>query len=65
MPDIKEFFRQLYKEYNNFVTDFRYLNAINNSDEIITVGESKSMKMLKMRAGYMIDNISRIIAVCD
>ncbi len=54
-----------YKEYNNFVNDFRYVNAINNSDEIITVGESKSMKMLKMRDRYMIDNSSRIIAVYD
>ncbi|MDD6763736.1 MAG: SLOG family protein [Clostridiales bacterium] len=54
-----------YKEYNNFVTDLRYLNAINNSDEIITVGEIKSMRMLKMRDRYMIDNSGRIIAVYD
>ena len=54
-----------YKEYNNFVTDFGYLSVINNSDEVIIVGEHKSMSMLQMRDRYMIDNSSRIIAVYD
>ena len=52
-----------YKEYNNFVTDFRYLSVINNSDEVIIVGERKSM--LQMRDRYMIDNSGRIVAVYD
>ena len=64
-PNIKLAAVLPYKEYNNFVTDFRYLNAINNSDEVIIVGEHKSMSMLKMRDIYMIDNSSRIIAVYD
>ena len=64
-PNIKLAAVLPYKEYNNFVTDLRYLNAINNSDEITTVGESKSMKMLQMRDRYMIDNSSRIIAFYD
>ena len=54
-----------YKEYNNFVTDCRYLNVLNHSDEVIIVGELKSMRMLQMRDRYMIDNSSRIIAVYD
>lgn len=54
-----------YKEYNNFVTDFRYLSVINHSDEIIIVGAHKSMRMLQIRDRYMIDNSSRIIAVYD
>ena len=54
-----------YKEYNNFVTDFRYLNILNHSDEVIIVGARKSMRMLQMRDRYMIDNSGRIIAVYD
>ena len=54
-----------YKEYNNFVTDFRYLNVLNHSDEVIIVEEHKSMSMLQMRDRYMIDNSGRIIAVYD
>ena len=64
-PNIKLAAVLPYKEYNNFVTDFRYLNAINNSDKVIIIGEHKSMSMLKMRDRYMIDNSSRIIAVYD
>lgn len=64
-PNIKLAAVLPYKEYNNFVTDFRYLNVLNHSDEVIIVGERKSMSMLQMRDRYMIDNSGRIIAVYD
>ena len=64
-PNIKLAAVLPYKEYNNFVTDFRDLNVLNHSDEVIIVGEHKSMSMLKMRDRYMIDNSGRMIAVYD
>ena len=64
-PNIKLSAVLPYKEYNNSVTDFKYQNVLNNSDEVIIVGEHKSMSMLKMRDRYMVDNSDRIIAVYD
>lgn len=54
-----------YKEYNSGITDRGYIDAVNNSDEVIVVGAHKSMSMLQTRDLYMIDNSSRIIAVYD
>lgn len=54
-----------YKEYNKFVTDYDYLEALENSDETIIVGDFKNMHMLAARDRYMIDNSDRIIAVYD
>ena len=54
-----------YKGYNEFVTDYDYLKALENSDEMIIAGDFKSMRMLASRDRYMIDNSDRIIVVYD
>lgn len=54
-----------YKEYNAFVTDPVYINAIHRSDKKIVIGNHKGMIMLKMCDRYMVDNSGRIIAVYD
>ena len=42
-----------------------HLEALENSDETIIVGDFKNMHMLAARDRYMIDNSDRIIAVYD